>query len=257
MDCKKALIEAAGDFDKAIEILRKKGQKVSTARADRVTTEGIVLAQTNDAHDYGVVLALSCETDFVAKNEIFQQLGQTILDVAFTHRPATLEELLALKVDNLTIQEKIIEVIGKIGEKVAITAYVTLSSETVVSYIHMGNKLGVLVGLQGSRIPQVVEAGRDVAMQIAAMAPLAVDKDGIDKATLDRELAIAKEQVRNAGMPEMMLDKIAQGRLNKFFKENVLLAQPFVKNNKITTAQYLASVAPNLTVVAFERVTTT
>ncbi|MHA7878026.1 MAG: translation elongation factor Ts [Bacteroidota bacterium] len=257
MDCKKALIEAAGDFDKAIEILRKKGQKVSTARADRATTEGIVLAQTNDAHDYGVVLALSCETDFVAKNEIFQQLGQTILDVAFTHRPATLEELLALKVDNLTIQEKIIEVIGKIGEKVAITAYVTLSSETVVSYIHMGNKLGVLVGLQGSRIPQVVEAGRDVAMQIAAMAPLAVDKDGIDKATLDRELAIAKEQVRNAGMPEMMLDKIAQGRLNKFFKESVLLAQPFVKNNKITTAQYLASVAPNLTVVAFERVTTT
>ncbi|MFM2428246.1 MAG: hypothetical protein RL012_130 [Bacteroidota bacterium] len=255
MDCKKALTEAGGDFDKAIEILRKKGQKVSAERADRATTEGIVLTKANDAHDYGVIVALSCETDFVAKNEAFQQLGQTILETAFTHKPTTLENLLALAVeDDCTIQEKITELVGKIGEKVTISAYTTLNSEVVVPYIHMGSKLGVLVGLQGSHGAQVIAAGKDVAMQIAAMSPLAVDNDGIDAAISDQELAIAKEQARNEGNPEIMLDKIAQGRLNKFLKENTLLNQPFVKNNGLTIAQYLASVAPNLTVVAFERV---
>lgn len=255
MDCKKALMEAEGDFEKAIEILRKKGQKVSAARADRATTEGIVLAKTNDANSYGVVLALSCETDFVAKNDTFQQLGQTILEAAFTHQPSTHKDLLLLTLEgDLSIQEKITELIGRIGEKIAITAYSTLSSETVVSYMHMGSKLGVLIGLQGSRGPQVIEAGKSVAMQIAAMNPLSVDKSGIDIATTERELAIAKEQARNEGKPEIMLDKIAQGRLNKFFKENTLLDQPFVKNNGLTVAQYLASVAPNLTVTTFERV---
>ena len=255
MDCKKALTEAGGDFDKAIEILRKKGQKVSAERADKATTEGIVLTKANDAHDYGVIVALSCETDFVAKNEAFQQLGQTILETAFTHKPTTLENLLALAVeDDCTIQEKITELVGKIGEKVTISAYTTLNSEVVVPYIHMGSKLGVLVGLQGSHGAQVIAAGKDVAMQIAAMSPLAVDNDGIDAAISDQELAIAKEQARNEGNPEIMLDKIAQGRLNKFLKENTLLNQPFVKNNGLTIAQYLASVAPNLTVVAFERV---
>jgi elongation factor Ts len=255
MDCKKALTEAGGDFDKAIEILRKKGQKVSAERADRATTEGIVLTKTNDAHNYGVIVALSCETDFVAKNKAFQQLGQTILETAFTHKPTTLENLLALAVeDDCTIQEKITELVGKIGEKVTISAYTTLNSEVVVPYIHMGSKLGVLVGLQGSHGAQVIAAGKDVAMQIAAMSPLAVDNDGIDAAISDQELAIAKEQARNEGKPEIMLDKIAQGRLNKFLKENTLLNQPFVKNNGLTIAQYLASVAPNLTVVAFERV---
>ncbi len=255
MDCKKALTEAGGNFDKAIEILRKKGQKVSAARADRATTEGIVLTKANDAHNYGVMVALSCETDFVAKNEAFQQLGQTILETAFTHKPATLENLLTLVVeDGCTIQEKITELVGKIGEKVAISAYTTLISEVVVPYMHMGSKLGVLVSLQGSRSAQVIEAGKNVAMQIAAMNPLAVDKNGIDAAILDQELAIAKEQARNEGKPEIVLDKIAQSRLNKFFQENTLLNQPFVKNNGLTIAQYLASVAPNLTVVAFERV---
>ena len=255
MDCKKALTEAEGDFEKAIEILRKKGQKISAARADRTTAEGIVLAKTNNANNYGVVLSLSCETDFVAKNEIFQQLGQTILEAAFIHQPNTREDLLRLSLEGgLTIQEKITELMGKMGEKIAITAYSTLSSETVVSYMHMGHKLGVLVGLQGSHTPQVIEAGKNVAMQIAAMNPLAVDKSGIDTATVDRELAIAKEQARNEGKPEMMLDKIAQGRLNKFFKDNTLLDQPFVKNNGLTIAQYLASVATDLTVITFERV---
>lgn len=255
MDCKEALTEAEGSFDKAIEILRKKGQKISAARADRATTEGIILTQANDAHSYGVMFALGCETDFVAKNEAFQQLGQTILATAFKHKPATLENLLTLSVEEgCTIQEKITELVGKIGEKVAISAYTTLSSEVVVPYIHMGSKLGVLVGLQGSHGVQVIEAGKDVAMQIAAMNPLAVDKEGINTAVLDQELAIAKEQARNEGKPEIMLDKIAQGRLNKFFQENTLLNQPFVKNNGLTIAQYLASIAPSLTVVAFKRV---
>jgi elongation factor Ts len=255
MDCKKALTEAAGDFDKAIEILRKKGQKVSAARADKATTEGVVFTKTNDAHNHGVMFALSCETDFVAKNEAFQQLGQTILEAAFTHKPTTLETLLNIAAqDGLSIQEKITELVGKIGEKVAISAYTMLSSETVVPYIHMGSKLGVLVGLEGSHGPHVIEAGRDVAMQIAAMNPLAVDKSGIDTTIVDRELTIAREQARNEGKPEIMLDKIAQGRLNKFFKENTLLDQPFVKNNGLTIAQYLESVASSLTVTTFERI---
>ncbi len=255
MDCKKALTEAGGDFDKAIEILRKQGQKVSAARADRATTEGAVFTKTNDAHTYGVMLALSCETDFVAKNEVFQQLGETILDAAFTHKPATLETLLDLAVqDGPSVQEKITDLVGKIGEKIAISAYTTLSSETVVPYVHMGSKLGVLVGLEGSYGPPVIEAGKDIAMQIAAMKPLAVDKDGIDPAVVDKELAIAKEQARNEGKPDIMLDKIAQGRLNKFFQEKTLLNQLFVKNNGLTIAQYLEGVAPNLTVGSFERV---
>jgi elongation factor Ts len=254
MDCKKALTEGEGDFDKAIEILRKKGQKVSAARANRTTSEGIVLTKTNNSRDYGVMLVLSCETDFVAKNEAFQQLGQTILEAAFTHKPATLENLLILTVeDGMRIQEKITELVGKIGEKVAISSYTTLSSETVVPYVHVGNKLGVLVGLKGGHGAQVIEAGKDVAMQIASMTPLAIDKNDIDPVIVEKELAIAKEQARNAGKPDIMLDKIAQGRLNKFFKENTLLDQPFVKNNELTVAQHLAGVAPGLTVVAFER----
>ena len=254
MDCKKALTEARADFDKAIEILRKKGQEVSAARADRATTQGAVFATTNDAHNHGVMIALSCETDFVAKNEAFQQLGQAVLETAFTHKPATPEALLQLALEGLPIQEKITELVGKIGEKIAISAYTTLSSETVVSYIHMGSKLGVLVGLKGSHSPQVIAASKDLAMQIAAMNPLAVDKEGIDATIVARELAIAKEQARHEGKPEAMLDKIAQGRLSKFFKEHTLLNQPFVKDNGLTIAQYLASVAPNLTVAAFERV---
>ena len=254
MDCKKALVEAGNDFNKAIEILRKRGQKVSAARADRVTAEGIVLAKTNSAHNYGVMVALSCETDFVSNNEAFQQLGQTILEAAFAHQPATRETLLTLTVeDNITIQEKITELVGKIGEKVAINAYTTLRSKTVVSYLHTSSKLGVLIGLEGSYGPQVIEAGKDVAMQVAAMNPVAVNQDGIEASVIASELAIAKEQARNEGKPKAMLDRIAQGRLNKFFKESILLEQPFVKNNGLTVAQYLANVAPNLTVVAFER----
>jgi elongation factor Ts len=257
MDCKKALTEAAGDFGKATEILRKKGQKISAVRADKATTEGAVFIRTNDAHSYGVMFALSCETDFVAKNEAFQQLGQTILEVAFTHRPATLEVLLGIVVQGtLSVQEKITELVGKIGEKIAINAYAALSSEVVVSYVHMDSRLGVLVGLSGSHTSQVIEAGRDVAMQIAAMNPLAIDKNDIDPAIISREQAFAKEHARKTGKPAIMFDKISQSILNNFFEEKTLLNQPFVKNNGLTVAQYLASIASNLTVVAFERIST-
>jgi elongation factor Ts len=257
MDCKKALTEAAGDFDKATEILRKRGQKISAVRADKATTEGAVFIKTNDAHSYGVMFALSCETDFVAKNEAFQQLGQTILEAAFTHRPATLEVLLGVVVQGtLSVQEKITELVGKIGEKIAVNAYATLSSEVVVSYVHMDSKLGVLVGLSGSHTSQVIEAGRDVAMQIAAMNPLAIDKEDIESAIINRERAFAEEHARKTGKPEIMLDKISKSILNNFFEEKTLLNQSFVKNNGLTVAQYLASIAPNLTVVAFERIST-
>jgi len=175
------------------------------------------------------------------------------LAAAFAHRPATTEELLSLQVDGLSLQERITELVGKIGEKVTLSAYNTLSSETVVPYIHMGSKLGVLVGLEGAQGAQVAEAGRDVAMQIAAMNPLAVDQTGVDAAVVTKELEIGKEQARNEGKPEAMLEKIAQGRLNKFFKENTLLNQIFIKDNGVTIAQYLTSVAPGLTVTAFER----
>jgi len=254
MDCKKALTEAGGDFDKAIELLRKKGQKVAAARAGRATTEGLVLAQVNEASNYGAIIALSCETDFVAKNEAFQQLAQHMMEAALVHQPADLEALTKLAVAGLTIQAQITELIGKMGENIALSAYETLSSAVVVPYIHTGSKLGVLVGLQGGTGEKVIEAGKDVAMQIAAMNPRAVDKDGVDATVVEQELAIAREQASNEGKRPAMLEKIAQGRLNKFFKDNTLLSQPFVKDNALTVAQYLAKVAPSLTVADFKRV---
>ena len=253
MDCKKALIEANGNFEKAIDYLRKKGQKVSAARADKDTAEGSVFIQTNADNTAGTIIALSCETDFVAKTEDFQNLGQQIVDVACANQVSDIEALLALSIDNLSIREKITSLIGKVGEKITISACKSLRSSVVVTYLH-GSKLGVLAGMEGAQGNEVVEAGQDVAMQIAAMNPLAIDKDGIDTAVIERELAVGKELARNEGKPEAMLEKIAQGRLNKFFKENTLLPQAFVKDNAVTIAQYLKGVAPNLTVTAFERV---
>mmetsp|Transcript_4512 Transcript_4512/g.10206 ORF Transcript_4512/g.10206 Transcript_4512/m.10206 type:complete len:278 (-) Transcript_4512:3220-4053(-) len=255
MDCKRALTEAGGDFGTAIDLLRKRGQKVSQARADKATAEGAVFTKANDAHNYGVMFALSCETDFVAKNRAFQQLGHTILEAAFTHKPVATDDLLHLVTpERMTIQEKITELVGKIGEKITISTYTSLNSDTVVPYLHMGSKLGVLVGLIGSCGKQVLEVGKDIAMQIAAMNPLAIDKDGIDENVVQKELAIAKEQALNEGKPEAIIDKIITSRLNKFFKDNTLLNQLFVKDNKRTIAQYLAGVGPSLKVAGFRRV---
>ncbi len=253
MDCKKALTEADGDIDKAIDILRKKGQKVSASRSDRETTEGSIFTKTNDDATKAVLIALTCETDFVAKNDDFQAAGQKIVDIAFDQQPGSVEELLQLKYDDLTISEKIVELIGKIGEKIEISAYKSLEGEAVVPYIHSNNKLGVLVALKNVE-GDVTEAGKNIAMQIAAMHPVAVDKDGVDQATIDRELEIGKEQAVAEGKPEHIIEKIAQGKLNKFFKDNTLLNQDYVKESGMSVAKYLDSVNKGMTVSAFERV---
>lgn len=254
MDCKKALVESDGDFDKAIEILRKKGQKVSAKRADRETNEGSVFVKTSDDGSTAVVVALGCETDFVAKNDDFQKLGQEILGIAFDSKPTSKDELKALKTGDLTIGDKITELIGKIGEKIDVVAFEVLSAEQVVTYIHAGSKLAVLVALKGTAGNDVSEAGKDVGMQIAAMRPVAVDKDGVDASIVEQELKIGREQAIAEGKPEHILDKIAEGKLNKFFKDNTLLNQAFVKDNSMTVAKYLDSVVKGLTVESFKRV---
>ncbi len=254
MDCKKALVESDGDFDKAIEILRKKGQKVSENRADRETTEGSVFIQSNDDKTLAVIVALGCETDFVAKNEDFQKLGKVILKTAYESLPTDSEALKSLKDGDLTIGEKVTELIGKIGEKIDIVAYDMLKGEQVVSYIHAGGKLGVLVALKGTEGGDFADAGRDVAMQIAAMRPVAVDKDDVSPTIVERELNIGREQAKAEGKPEQMIDKIAEGKLNKFYKENTLLNQAFVKDNSLTVGKYLDSVKKGLTVENFRRI---
>ncbi|MDW3197547.1 MAG: translation elongation factor Ts [Cytophagales bacterium] len=254
MDCKKALVEADGDFDKAIEFLRKKGQKVTNARADRETTEGVVFSKVSAEGNKGILVSFSCETDFVAKNDDFMSLGQAITDVAFAESPADVDALKAMTIDGQAISEKIVEATGKIGEKLEISAMEVLESEAVVPYIHSNKKLGVLVGLTNTNGSDVVEAGKDVAMQIAAMKPIAVDKDGVDSATVEKEIEIGKEQARQEGKPEQIIEKIAQGKLQKFFKENTLLSQAFVKDNSMNVTQYLDSVSKGLTVSEFKRV---
>ena len=254
MDCKKALTEAEGDFEKAIEILRKKGQKVSASRADRETTEGVVLTKTSADNKKGVMIAFTCETDFVAKNEDFTGLAKEILEAAFASSPASIDELLALKSGNLTLNDKIIENTGKIGEKLAVSAYEVVEGDAVVPYIHSNSKLGVLVALKNTNGTDVTEAGKDVAMQIAAMNPVAVDKNGVDSTIIAKEIEIGKEQARQEGKPENILEKIAEGKLQKFFKDNTLLSQQFVKDNSVTIEQYLNSVSKGLTVSAFKRV---
>lgn len=254
MDCKKALTEADGDFDKAIDLLRKKGQKVSASRADRDVTEGSVFVRTNGDNTEGILIALNCETDFVGKNEEFQNLGNAILDVAFEKQPADIEALKQEKLGNLTVEEKITELVGKIGEKIEISEYVKVSGEAVVPYIHAGSKLGVLVSLKGVNGADVQEAGRDVGMQIAAMNPVAVDKDGVDSSIVEKELEIGKEQALAEGKPENIVAKIAEGKLQKFYKDNTLLNQQFVKDSSMTVASYLDSVSKGLTVTEFKRV---
>ena len=254
MDCKKALTEADGDFEKAIEILRKKGQKVSASRSDRDAKEGSVFIKVSDDHKEAILIALNCETDFVAKNEEFQNLGKLIVETAFNKKSPNNESLLNEKVGALSIQEKITELVGKIGEKLEISEYVHMTGEAVVPYIHAGSKLGVLVSLKGVNGTDITDAGKNVGMQIAAMNPVAVDEKSVDKTVIDKELEIAKAQILAEGKPANMVDKIAQGKLQKFYKDNTLLHQIFVKDNSKTIAQYLESVSKGLTVAEFKRV---
>ena len=253
MDCKKALTEAEGDFEKAIDILRKKGQKVSASRADRETKEGTIVTHVSTDGSVGTLLSLTCETDFVAKNEGFVEFANNLLNVATKNNATSTEEILALPYESITVQEKIVEMTGKIGEKIEISHYIVVKGETVVPYIHSNGKLGVLVALT-QKGAGVEEAGKDVAMQIAAMNPVAVDKDGVDATTIEREIEIGKDQARQEGKPEEMLEKIALGKLQKFYKENTLLSQAFVKDNSKTITQYLDGVSKGLSVNEFKRV---
>jgi len=251
MDVKKALVEAKGDAEKAIEILRLKGQKLSVKRAGREAREGVVIAKVSDDHTKGIVIRLSCETDFVAKNEDFISFADGIASVALNHFPATKEELEDLELNGKKIKDEIINQVGVIGEKIELADYGSLEAETVVSYIHMGYRAGVIVGLNQSG-DEVEEAGKNVAMQIAAMKPIALNKEGVDESVIEKEIEIGKEQARQEGKPEQILEKIARGKLNKFFEENTLLAQSYVKDGKMTVADYLHSIDKDLTVTAFE-----
>jgi len=254
MDCKNALVEADGDFEMAVDILRKKGQKIAAKRADRDATEGAVLSKSSADHKVGVLISLNCETDFVAKNEQFLNFANGILDIAMNNLPETKEALLGLPFDgSLSVSDKITEQTGVIGEKLELAAYELVRAEHVSAYIHAGNKSATLVGLSATG-DGVEEAGRDVAMQVAAMSPIALNEDEVDEATIERELEVGRDLARQEGKPEAMLDKIAQGRLNKFFKESTLVHQQFIKDSKLSVAQYLDSVSKGLKATSFKRV---
>src|SRR4030095_2752592 len=253
MDCKSALNEANGDVEKAIEILRLKGQKLSVKRADREAKEGVVLALVSDDGTKGVVVRLSSETDFVAKNEDFVNLAKEIAQIALATFPKDLEQLLDLPYQNITVREKVSEQVGVIGEKIELADYQRLEAPQVVSYVHMGNKAGVIVGLNKPDA-QYKDAGRDVAMQVGAIKPVALNKDEVDASVVENEIEIGKELARQEGKPEEMLEKIAMGKLNKFFKDNTLLAQAFVKDNSQSVEGYLRGIDKDLTVTEFKHV---
>jgi elongation factor Ts len=253
MDCKKALEESEGNFDKAIEIIRKKGQAVANKRADKEASEGVVLSKVSADGKAGAILVLNSETDFVAKNADFLALANKILDIAVTKKPANLDELKSLPMDGGKVGEKVVEYVGIIGEKLDLSFFEKIEAAHVQAYIHPGNRLATLVGFTKSGLD--VQVYKDVAMQIAAMNPVAIDKDFVSESVIAQEIEIGKEQARRDGKPEEMLEKIAQGKLAKFFKESTLLNQDFVKDNKITIKQYLQSVNKELTVTEFKRFT--
>lgn len=255
MDCKKALIEANGDFEAAVDILRKKGQKVSANRAGRDAAEGVVVALTSSDAKTGVMVELNCETDFVAKNDEFGAFAQKIAETALAQQPADVDALKALSIDGRSIADLLTDMIGKIGEKIDVSRYSLVKGEAVVPYIHGNKKIGVLVTLNKGINASIEAAGKDVAMQIAALSPVAVDKDQVDPTTIQREIEIGKEQARAEGKPEDMLEKIAMGKLNKFYKESTLLNQDFVKDGSITVAKMLDNVEKGLSVNNFVRVT--
>jgi elongation factor Ts len=254
MDCKKALTESNGDIEAAIDILRKKGQKVSALRAGKAASEGAVVALTTADGKTGIVIKLSSETDFVSKNEAFVKFANDIAKLAIDNQPADLEALKALPYDGLTIGEKVTDMVGKINENIQLTDYEKVTAPGVVAYNHAGNKIGVLVALSLPASEAVAAVGRDVAMQIAAMSPVSVDASSVDPTVIERELAIGREKALAEGKPENMVDKIAQGNLQKFYKENTLLAQQFVKDGSKTVDQALKAVNKDLSVTSFKRV---
>ena len=251
MDCKNALVEADGDFDKAIEILRKKGQKVAAKRADRESSEGAAIAKVNAENTSGVIISLNCETDFVAKNDGFVKLAQELAELALGYDDKG--AFLDAQFNGMTVAEKLTEQTGVIGEKIEIGSFEKLSAPFVGSYIHAGNKIATLVGLSAN-VDGVATAAKDVAMQAAAMNPVALDESAVDQSVIDKEIEIAKDQLRQEGKPEAMLDNIAKGKLKRFFKDNTLVNQAFIKDGKQSVAQYVKSVDGNLEVTGFSRV---
>lgn len=254
MDCKNALVETNGDFESAVDFLRKKGAKIAAKRADREATEGCVIALTNENNTHGVIILVSCETDFVAKNENFVAMAKGIAIVALNNKPADVDALKALTIDGVVIADRLLEEVAKIGEKIDVTKYELVEGSNVVAYIHGANRMGVLVEFNNGSSEVNLTAGKDVAMQIAAMNPVAVNRDSVDANTIERELEIGREQARAENKPEAMIDRIATGKLEKFFKESTLLAQDFVKDGSLTIEKYLTGVEPGLTVVSFKRV---
>jgi elongation factor Ts len=255
MDCKKALQEADGDFEQAVDILRKQGQKVAAKRADNEVAEGTVLVSISADGTNGKLVAFACETEPVSNVEDFKNLAQSILDKAVADDIQDKEALLAATLaDGRPVSENIVDLVGKLGEKLVIAAYENVTADQVVSYIHSNGKLGVLVAFEGVNGTDVSELGKDVAMQIAAMKPVALDKDGVDAATVEREIEVGKEQARAEGKPEAMLEKIAQGKLQKFYKDNTLLNQEFVKDSSLTIRQLVEKTAKGLTVKSFKRI---
>ncbi|WP_163716051.1 translation elongation factor Ts [Mangrovibacterium lignilyticum] len=251
MDCKNALTEAEGDFTRAVEIIRERGKLVANKRSDREASEGAALAKVSADGKFGAIVVLNCETDFVAKNEGFVTLTQSFLDVAVDNKPADLDALKALTLDGRTLADHVTEQTGVIGEKIDLSYFGCIDAASVVAYIHPGNQLATLVGFNQENVDSQV--AKDVAMQVAAMNPVAVDKDFVSQEVIEKELEIAKEKFRQEGKPEAMLDKIAQGSLAKFFKENTLLNQPFVKDNKLSVKEYLESASKGLTATGFIR----
>lgn len=252
MDCKKALTEGGGDFDKAIEILRKKGQKVAASRAQREAKEGIAISKVSADGKKAVMLCLNCETDFVARNEEFFSFVDTVANIALEKFPASADQLRSLPFSSsLSINDKLTELIGKIGEKLELSRYETLAAEKVSAYNHPGNKLTSMVGFSKTLSD---EAGENIAMQVAAMAPVATDKNDVPKKIIESELEIGRELARKEGKPENMIDKIAQGKLNKFYSEATLLNQEFIRENKKTVRQYLYENAPETAVTGFRRI---
>ena len=251
MDCKKALVEAEGDFDTAVEVLRKKGQKVAANRADRDSSEGAVIARVNDDATVGVIVSVNCETDFVAKNESYVTLSNQLADVALAHD--SLDSFLAADFNGMSVADKLTEQTGVIGEKIEIGGFERLEGAFIGSYIHAGNKIATLTSLSAV-VDGAAEAAKNVAMQAAAMNPIALNEEGVDAATVEKEIEIAKDQLRQEGKPEAMLDNIAKGKLKRFFKDNTLVNQAYIKDGKQSVSDYVKSVDAELTITGFKRV---
>jgi elongation factor Ts len=254
MDCKKALTESNGDFEAAIDNLRKKGQKISLNRADRAAQEGAVIALTSEDRKTGIVVELNCETDFVAKNEDFVKFAYEIANLALTNKPVDADALKALTLGSLTLEQRLLDEMGKTGEKMDVSKYVIINGENVIAYIHAGNRMGVLVEMNNAPSEANTNAGKDTAMQIAAMNPLALNEAQVPAETIAREIEVGKEQAIAEGKPAEMAEKIAQGRLTKFYKEYTLLNQDFVKDSSKSIAKMLADTESGLTVVSFKRI---